>query len=635
MVTVAPPASRALERSAQSLPARMEPAALPPGAESTATEVPPPAAPPIRLAVLLAFILICVALLTWRLFYWQVLQHEWLKQQASSEQVREQVLPPQSGMVYDARGHILAASVAADFVSADPSAVADPGLTAERLSPIIGVPAAKLRAKLTESTGSYVRLSGKVDDRVRRQVLALQLPGIQLEPTTQRVYPEGTLAAHLLGFADGEGQAWYGLEDYYRSTITGRPGRIRAEMDTAGTEIGFGLRERAAPLDGYDLILTIDRTIQHFAERELEQALERHEAESGTIIVLDVTTGAIIAMASYPTFNPNHYDRFQAGLFRNPAISMPFEPGSTFKLVTVAAAIDLGLINPHTTYTDTGAVTIGPHTIHNWDGRSYGHTTVTALLQKSLNTGAIWIAQLLGPQRFYRYVTAFGFGRRTGVDLQGETPGRFRNSAASGWTPSDLATNSFGQGITATPLQLISAIAGLANHGQRMRPYVVQARVNPKTEEVVATTVPAVAEQVVKPSTARTMLQLMEAVARQGETSYAFVPGYRVGGKTGTASIPTSDGYDPELTIASYVGVAPIDVPRFAILVKIDQPKSVPWGSVVAAPTFRNIAEALMVYYRIAPSDPAGRQAAQRAAALKRQATPSPVPSDEGARNDG
>lgn len=635
MVTAAPPPSHAGEGPAASLPAPMEPADLSPGTESLLPEALPPAGPPIRLAVLLAFIMICVALLAWRLFYWQVLQGEWLQEQASSEQVREQVLPPQSGVIYDSRGHILAVSVAADFVSADLSAVTDPGLTAEHLSPILGVPAAELRAKLTEAAGSYVRLSGKVDDHVRRQVLALRLPGIQLEPTAQRVYPEGTLAAHLLGFADGEGQAWYGLEDYYRKTITGHPGRIRAEMDNAGTEISFGLRERAAPLDGHDLLLTIDRTIQHFAEHELQRTLARHEAESGTIIVLEVTTGAILAMASHPTFDPNHYGRFEAELFRNPAISMPFEPGSTFKLVTVAAAIDLGLVNPHTTYTDTGSVTIGPHTIHNWDGRSYGHTTVTALLQKSLNTGAIWVAQLLGPQRFYRYITAFGFGSRTGVDLQGEAPGQFRNFTDAGWTPSDLATNSFGQGITTTPLQLVSAIAGLANHGQRMRPYVVKARVDPQTGEVAATTAPVVLQQVVKPSTTRTMLQIMETVANQGETNYARVPGYRVGGKTGTASIPTSTGYDPELTIASYVGIAPIDVPRFAILVKIDRPKGVPWGSVVAAPAFRNIAEALMVYYRIQPSDPTGRQAAQRAAALKRQATPTPTPSGEGASNDG
>ena len=631
MVTAALPPAHALERSAQSLPARMEPAALPLGEESPPTEALPPADPPIRLAVLLAFILICVALLAWRLFYWQVLQHEWLQEKVVSDQVREQVLRPRSGVIYDARGNVLAVSVPADFVSANLSAVTDPGLTAERLSPIIGVPAAELRAKLTEGTGSYMRLSGKVDERARRQVLALQLPGIQLEPTAQRVYPEGTLAAHLLGFADGEGQAWYGLEDYYSSTITGRPGLVRAETDNAGTEIVFGFRESAAPQDGYDLILTIDRTIQHFAERELRQTLERHEAERGTVIVMEVATAAILAMASYPTFDPNHYDRFEPELFRNPAISEPFEPGSTLKLVTVAAAIDLGLVNPHTTYNDTGEVIVGPHKIHNWDDRAHGRTTVTGLLQKSLNTGAIWVAQILGPQRFYRYVKAFGFGRRTGVDLQGEATGRLRSFTDPVWSQADLAANSFGQGIAVTPLQLVSAVAALANQGQRMRPYVVQARVDAKTGEVADTTTPVVLQQVVNPSTSGTMLQMMEIAATQGETSYALVPGYRVGGKTGTASIPTNTGYDPELTIASYVGVVPIDRPRFAIFVKVDRPKGVPWGSVVAAPAFRNIAEALMVYYRIAPSDPAGRQAAKLAGALPLP----PAAQDTRASNDG
>ena len=434
-------------------------------------------------------------------------------------------------MIYDARGNVLAVSVPADFVSANLSAVTDPGLTAERLSPIIGVPAAELRAKLTDTAGSYVRLSGKVDDRVRRQVLALQLPGIQLEPTAQRVYPEGTLAAHLLGFADGEGQAWYGLEDYYSSTITGRPGRVRAEMDNAGTEIVFGFRESAAPQDGYDLILTIDRTIQHFAERELRQTLERHEAERGTVIVMEVATGAILAMASYPTFDPNHYDRFEPELFRNPAISEPFEPGSTLKLVTVAAAIDLGLVTPHTTYNDTGEVVVGPHKIRNWDDRAHGRTTVTGLLQKSLNTGAIWVAQILGPQRFYRYVKAFGFGRRTGVDLQGEATGRLRSFTDPVWSQADLAANSFGQGIAITPLQLVSAVAALANQGQRMRPYVVQARVDAKTGEVADTTTPVVLQQVVNPGTSGTMLQMMEIAANQGETNYATRPRLPRGGQ--------------------------------------------------------------------------------------------------------
>ena len=616
MVGTVPLRSRPLGRSTSDLQPRAEPVDVPPDEELPSPVVPPlsPAAPPLRLAILLAFIIICAVLLAWRLFYWQVLKHEELQAKAVSEQVREQILRPQSGVIYDSRGHILAASVAADFVSADLAEVDDPDVTAERLGPILGVPVAELREKLTAAAGNYVRLSGKIDDAVRRRVLALKLPGVQVEPTARRVYPEGTLAAHLLGFADGEGQAWYGLEDYYNSTIAGRPGRIRAEMDNAGTEIGFGFRERAAPEDGYDLVLTIDRTIQHFAERELQQSLAQHGAESGTVIVMDVRSGAILAMANYPTFDPNQYGRYPAALFRNPAISTPFEPGSTFKLVTVAAAIDLGLVNPGTTYNDTGSVTIGPHTIRNWNDRSHGQTTVTGLLQKSLNTGAVWVAQMLGPRRFYGYVEAFGFGSRSGVDLQGEEPGRVRSFTETGWTQSDLATNSFGQGISVTPLQLVTAASALANRGQRMRPYVVQARVNSKTGEEAERTAPAVVQQVVNASTAKMMLQMMEGVAERGETNYALVPGYRVGGKTGTASIPTANGYDPELTIASYVGIAPAESPRFAILVKIDRPKDAPWGSVVAAPAFRNIVERLMVYYRIRPSDPVGRRAAKLAA---------------------
>jgi cell division protein FtsI/penicillin-binding protein 2 len=345
------------------------------------------------------------------------------------------------------------------------------------------------------------------------------------------------------------------------------------------------------------------------AEKELDRAIKEHKASGGTIIALNPKTGEILAMASRPTFDltkPDLSDESKLALFRNRAITDQYEPGSVFKLITAAAAIDAGLVDPNTSWYDEGVISFGEWRIRNWDLSKNGWQTVTQTLAKSLNTGAAWLAQQLGPERFYEYVYNFGFGQATGSGLGGEVEGRVRtaeNDPAS-WREVDMATNSFGQGISVTPLQMAMAIASLANDGKLMKPMLVKEVIGPDGK--VQKTEPEVVRQVVSPETARTLLDMMGVVVEGVPTSLLDVKGYTVGGKTGTANVASPrGGYKDETYISSFVGVVPLENPELMIMVKIDEPKGLPWGTVVAAPAFGRIAQGALAYFKIPPYDAA------------------------------
>lgn len=561
----------------------------------------------LRLSVLLAAMMLAAALLVWRLVYWQVLQHDHLAERARIQHTLDVQVPARRGAIFDSQGHLLAGNLSVSFVYAQPRQVREPEAAAAKLAPLLGTPPERLLSLLQERQRQYVRLTPrKVSPEVSDQIAALRLHGIFLEPTTRRVYPDGMAAAHVLGFADGENQGWNGVEGHHNNTVGGRPGRLRAERDTAGNEIGIGYRSFSPPQDGQDVVLTIDRTIQYLAERELERAIARHRATGGTIIVLRVKTGAILAMASRPAYDPNLYHEYasEQSLFLNPAIAQQYEPGSTFKVVTMAAALNERIVSAGTTVNDTGAVSIGGHTIRNWDGRANGVISMVGVLGRSSNVGASWVAQLLGRERFYKYVQAFGFGQPTGVDLQGEARGTVKDPASRDWGPADLATNSFGQAISVTPLQVAAAVGAIANNGVLMRPYVVEQVRDPVDGRVVRSARPQAVRQVVSPQTAKTVLGMLVSSLEEGETTGVLIPGYKVGGKTGTASIPIAGGYDPKWTIASFVGVALAHDPQVVILVKIDRPQDEPWGALIAKPVFGILASDLLLYLRIPPTEP-------------------------------
>ena len=573
-----------------------------------ASSLPIPSAPvapgrPLRLAVLFAVIFLFAGGISGRLVYWQVSQAPVLQKRLAAQKTLDEQVPARRGRILDTNRDLLAGNLSVDYLYADTGLIKDPQEAAAKLGPALGTSPESLLPRLTDAERRYVRLLGgrKLSPEESASVRDLRLPGIFLEPTTMRVYPQKQLASHLLGFVDAESQGWYGLEGQYADLVGGRPGHLRAERDTAGNEIGFSSREFQPPVDGQDLVLTIDRTIQYIAERELDRAIVQHKAAGGSVIVMQPRTGEILAMASRPTFDPNNFGDYaeHPEVFANPAVTLMYEPGSTFKIFTMAGALNEKVVTSETTYVDTGVFPVGGYLLHNWDGKANGVSNMTQLLEKSSNVGAATVAFKMGRERFYRYVASFGFGQPTGVDLQGEATGIVKTPGTKDWGEVDLATNSFGQGISVTPMQIVTAAAAVANGGLLMRPYVVRGTVDPQTDKLVAKNQPQIVRQVITRETAATLLTMLWNAAENGETRGTLVPGYRVAGKTGTASIPVNGAYDNDLTIASFVGMVPAQDPQFVVLVKIDKPTDEPWGSLIAKPAFAIIAQELTRYMKI------------------------------------
>jgi cell division protein FtsI (penicillin-binding protein 3) len=563
---------------------------------------------PWRLVFVFGLILLSCAGLAARLFYWQVLESPQLQRRLTDQHTLDEIVPARRGAIKDTQGDLLAGNQSMDYIYAEPARIKHPEEAAAKLAPILSgggveVTPEQLLPALTDPKRVVVPLLNrrKFASEVTEQVVQLHLTGIFLEPATARVYPEGQLAAHVLGFVDGDNRGWYGVEGEYGEALAGRPGRLQAEKDTAGNEIAFGGRVWQPPEDGLDVFLTIDRTVQYIAERELERAVVQHRASGGTIIVMDPKSGAILAMASRPAFDPTRYTEYaeHPEVFANPAVTFLYEPGSTFKLVTMAGALNERVVTPQTTYMDNGALPIGGYVIRNWDGKANGLSNMVTLLEKSSNIGASWVAFRSGRERFYRYVDLFGFGQQTGIDLQGEAQGIVKDPGAGDWSEVDLATNSFGQAISVSPIQMASAVATIANGGIMMRPYVVKEVRDPQTGRVVRRTERQIVRQVITRETAATLLQMMVSAAENEGVPGELVPGYHVAGKTGTASVPVAGGYDPNVTIASFVGAVPASDPQFVVLIKIDRPQDEPWGSLIAKPAFGLLAQELTRYLKV------------------------------------
>jgi cell division protein FtsI/penicillin-binding protein 2 len=502
---------------------------------------------------------------------------------------------PRRGLIIDRNGYLLALNAFDYEISASPNLISDPGEVAERLSRLLGKPKERILAYLLQDR-SYVLLETHASEEVGEE--AGSIDGIYAKPRPKRAYPEGDLAAYVLGFVDTNNKGYGGVEGYYDELLKGESEVVEDRNPSSflpkGMPIGLHL------LGDPTLVLTIDRNIQYIAMRELARALAEQEADSGTIIVMEPKTGAVLAMVSLPTYDPNRFAYFAGRfprIFVNPAIGEQHEPGSVFKVITFAAALDSGVITPDTNFYDKGVIEMGGCVFVNWDRRGRGLVTMRDVLAYSLNVGAVDISIKLGPNRFYAYLKRFGFGRLTGIDLEGEVTGRVKFPWDEDWYESDLGANSFGQGIAVTPLQMINAVAAVANRGVLMKPYVVDKIIH---GELIEETEPSPVGEVISPKAAEDLTGMMvEAVDRI--SAFAGVPGYRIAGKTGTAQIPIPGGYDPEFTIASFVGFAPAYDPKFIVLVKIDRPRKSPWGVTVAAPVFKRIAEQLFLLLEIPP----------------------------------
>ena len=525
-----------------------------------------------------------------RLVAFQVVQGAHWKELGKQVQRINVVAKPDRGVIYDRNGAVLAGNSADYQIGVSPALITQAEEMATALAPILQKQRYELLALMQADT-PYVLLAGRVSPEVAEAIRALPYDGIQIDPLPRRIYPQGELLCHVLGYVDFGGIGGAGLEGYYQTELAGEAASDVRSISPLTPQRSVIARE------GADLVLTIDRTVQYAVEQHLQRAISEYGAQSGTIIVMDPRTGAIIAMANYPCYSPYEFYDAPENLLVNPAVSKQYEPGSVMKLVTMAAALDSGTVTPQSTYNDTGIIEIGGHRTFNWDRSGPGVTDMTTLLARSLNVGAATIASWMGPETYYTYLERFGFGRPTGIDLMAEAAGTLHLPGSEFWTESFIATNAYGQGIAVTPLQMISSVSAIANGGRLMQPHVVQ---EIHSNDRIFRHEPTVGNQPISATTAQ-QLNAMAVTAVSREVNSAQVADYTVAGKTGTAEIPENGVYLSDATIGSFIGWLPADAPEMVVLVKLDRMTTSPWGSMTAAPTFAELAEELVVMLNVPP----------------------------------
>lgn len=549
-----------------------------------------------------------------RLVFWHLAPPPDIRKFGISGRERPRAVPVARGNILDRTGHCLAASSVTCQVGAVPDDIRDDELQdmVTSLADILGKDERVISRTLSSET-THVSLGSDLPVEVGHAIEDLQAGALDVHYEYSRVYPDGELAASVLGFVNYEGQAYYGLEQYYDAYLKGHAGVQYGVRDRRGDLVLMYLEGYKPALDGCDLQLALDRNVQYEAERLLEERIERHQAASGNIIVMEVQTGAILAMVNRPSYEPARYGAWEyKDLWANTSISWIYEPGSVFKTLTLAAGLDGNVISPDDTYDDRGEIQIGEQRIYNSDRRAHGTTTMTELLAYSRNVGSVHVATLLGETRFYEVLRRFGFGEITGIDLVLEEDGIMYVPGDAVWHKSNLATNSFGQGISTTPLQVVAAFGAIANDGILMRPYVVERVIAPARGEDDPEVQAEIALLRIGPKQIRRVIS-SEAAGQITELSadavdlgmkVAVPPGYRVAGKSGTAGVPTQAGYQGRDVIASFVGFGPLPDPRFVVLIKLDKPTKGVWGVEIAAPAFRDMMQYLVDYYGIAPATP-------------------------------
>lgn len=545
-----------------------------------------------------------------QLFRVQVLGNDFYAALAEGQHDLFRHLFPQRGRIYARdrasgdKEFLLATNRTLNLLYAEPFRMEDPAAAARALAPILGVEASDIAAKISDRKERYRVLARKLDDDARGRIEALGLAGIGFTEEDFRFYPEGGTGAQLIGFV-GESERGragrYGIEGWFDKELAGEQGYLESEKDPGGRAIAIGNRTVEPAKDGVDLVLTVDRTVQHVVCRKLDEWVVRHGAERGSVVVLEPATGKVIALCNAPGFDPNDYGKVEdISVYNDTATFDAYEPGSIFKTITMAAGIEAGKISPTTPFDDPGEVKIGPFTIRNSDLKAHGPVTMTEVLVRSLNTGMVEVVHRLGAAQFLSAVRDFGFGQKPGLELHSEAAGDIEPLERKGdiWS----ATGSYGQGITATALQMAVAYATLANDGLMMRPYVVEEI--RRADGTVEKRTPKAVRQVVSERTARLVSGMLTAVVERGHGTRAAVPGYWIGGKTGTAQIARKDGpgYEVGATIGSFAGYGPIDDPKFAMVVRIDRPKDVQYAESSAAPLFGDIAKFLLDYYQVPPT---------------------------------
>jgi len=546
----------------------------------------------VKIVFLLVFLMI-----GGRAFQLQVLQGDWLMRQGQRQHLKEWIVLPKRGALYDRGSEPLALSLESQSVYVRPHRLQNAPEANVILSGILNLKPADVEQKLATKK-SFVWLKRQVSPIEAEKIQALHLNGIgmYIEPT--RYYPQGGLAGHLLGFVNRDSEGLEGIELQYNDYIRGAAGSSVSERDALGRRVLVEGVEGLQVPPGSDVHLTIDSPIQHLAEKELEATIQKYRAKAGVAIVVDPATGEVLALANYPTFDPNKASQQSADLRRNRAVTDSFEPGSTFKTILAAAALEEGVVGKDDLfYCEMGKYLYAGRVIH--DTHPQGWLPFSKILQVSSNIGFTKVAEKLQKDRYFKYIDKFGFGRVTGIDVPGEVPGLLRKPEH--WAGIDLATHAFGQGISTTPMQMVMAYAAIANGGILMRPYVTRKIVSPQGETVVENQ-PQIVRRVVSEKTAKLLASMLRDVTNEGGTGVlAKVDGFDVAGKTGTAQKAERGVYSAKKRVSSFVGFVPADNPRLVSLVLVDEPEGNVYGGVVAAPAFRNIAQGALRQLAVAP----------------------------------
>lgn len=537
-----------------------------------------------------------------KLFYWQVVKAAELAELGQQQYAKPIEIPAARGDIRTSDNFPLATGKISYLVFANPKEIKDKKETADKLAPPLQTDAATISA-LLEKDLFWVPLKQHIDNKEKESVEGLHVRGVGFQEQTTRLYPEASMAANLLGFigkdTNGNDKGYFGLEGYYDRQLKGRPGHMIQIHDAFGRPVLSKLNDTSGTINGRTIILSLDRAIQFLVEKKLKEGIDTYGAESGMAAVMDPKTGNILAMANFPSFDPKNYQDYPESLYKNPFITDTYEPGSTFKPLVMAAALDAKLITPETECPICdGPVSIGGYTIHTWNDKYYNNTSMIDVMIHSDNTGMVYISQKMGLNRMLSYLASYGIGDATGIDLEGElAPGL---KSQDDWYAIDVATAAFGQGISVTPIELLDAFSTIANNGERMQPHIVSKIITPDGQTI--SILPKVLSKPVSPASAKVMTEMLINAVNKGEAKWARLKGYRIAGKTGTASIPVHGHYDPTKTIASFIGYAPADNPKFIMLVILNKPTASIYGAETAAPIFFDIAKNILVYYGIAPS---------------------------------
>lgn len=553
--------------------------------------------------VFITFVLLFFCIVA-RLFYWQIVKAEMLSKLAQSQYSGVIKVSPRRGEIKTSDGFPIVANKVSYLLFVNSTEVKDKNKTIDTLSSLLGISTASISSQLLPHR-LWVPIKSGITASKKEEIEKMDIPGVGFEENYSRFYPEASIAAHLVGFVgkneEGENKGYFGLEGFYDRLLKGKEGYAVELHDALGRPILSKRRNNSADgSPGGNLFLSIDRSIQFLVEKKLKDAIVKYGALGGMIGIMKPQTGDIIAMASIPSFAPDKYWEYDETLYKNPFITNIYEPGSTLKPIIMAGALDSGIITPQTKCTICGEpVRVSDYDLHTWNDKYYKDTNMIEVIQHSDNTGMVFVALKLGVDRMIDYLTKFGMGKLTDIDLQGETASSFKPRNA--WYDVDLATTGFGQGISVTPIELLVAFSALANEGKIMQPRVVTAFENANGE--VLKIPKKVKGTPISAKTAKVMTEMLVNAVEKGEAQWASLKGYRIAGKTGTASIPVTGHYDAKNTITSFIGFAPAEKPKFVMLVILDKPTTSIYAAETAAPLFFDIAKDLLSYYVIPPSE--------------------------------